>query len=100
MSLETTLGEFKEKYPDLYGAVYQQGEKAGIETGKAAQRQASQHEASQNVPAEESLQIQAKADWDADSDLRSEFRGDFETYLSYVKGDAAGRIRIVGRRSK
>jgi len=100
MSVETALGKFKEKYPDIYAAVYQQGVKAGIETSEAAQRLASEHEASQNVPAEESLQIQAKADWDADSDLRSEFRGNFETYLAYVKGDAAGRIRIVGRRSK
>lgn len=38
------LDDFKEKYPDIYDAVYKRGEKAGIEIGKSIERGRAQAE--------------------------------------------------------
>lgn len=47
-----------------------------------------------NAPIEE----RAKAQWDKDSDLRSEFGGNFDAYLAYAKNTEAGRARVLGKK--
>ena len=42
------------------------------------------------------VEEKAKAAWDADANLRSEFDGDFAAYLSFEKASTSGRARILG----
>lgn len=53
----------------------------------------------EDKPAPASVEDAAKAEWDADADLRAEFGDNFETYLAWKKADAAGRVKIHGEKS-
>lgn len=48
--------------------------------------------AASDLPVDE----QARADWDAKSELREEF-GKFETYLAYAKAHASGQVKVLGK---
>ena len=105
--LEQTLSEFKEKFPDLYGATYQQGEKAGkaaaLQMGSDLKNLCSQPEntlekttaSRTGETSEQAVEAQAKIDWDADPALRAEFRSNFAGFVAYCKADAAGLVRIA-----
>jgi len=41
------------------------------------------------------IEAKARADWDKNATLRSEFGGTFATYLAYAKAHASGRARIL-----
>lgn len=43
------------------------------------------------------LAERAKAKWDADANLRSEFTS-FDAYLGYARAAASGKIRVLGRK--
>ena len=45
------------------------------------------------------IEKQAKINWTNDPALRDEFAGNFESYVAYLKADAAGLIKFAGRRS-
>jgi hypothetical protein len=38
----------------------------------------------------------AKAEWDKNKNLRSEFGDDYASYLAFEKGRKEGRIKILG----
>lgn len=42
------------------------------------------------------IETRAKAQWDGDAALRTEF-GSFETYLAYAKAHAAGTVRVLSK---
>ena len=42
----------------------------------------------------DTIEDRAKADWDKDADLRAEFGGNFDAYLSYEKAESAGLARV------
>jgi signal peptide peptidase SppA len=44
------------------------------------------------------LEDRARAKWDTDPKLRGEFSS-FKNYLAYTRADAAGKIRVLGRKS-
>lgn len=50
-------------------------------------------EENKNLPIEE----RAKAVWEKNADLRTEFSG-FESYLAYAKAVDSGRVRILGKK--
>lgn len=41
----------------------------------------------------------ARAEWAADANLRASFADDLDTYLAYAKAEAAGRVRILGKKT-
>jgi len=45
-----------------------------------------------NLPIEE----RTKAKWNADSNLRAEFGGNYTGYLAFCKAEEAGKVRILG----
>jgi hypothetical protein len=45
----------------------------------------------QDAPVED----RAKAEWDADKNLRAEFGGEFSTYLAFKKSSESGQARIM-----
>jgi hypothetical protein len=51
---------------------------------------------------DESLSIdeRAKATWDKDSALRSEYGGDYDAYLSFRKAEDQGLVKILGGKTK
>jgi hypothetical protein len=49
-------------------------------------------EAEANLPIEE----KAKAEWDKDATLKTEFVK-FETYLAFRKADSSGRVKVSGK---
>lgn len=44
------------------------------------------------------LEERCKAVWDGDKDLRAEFSGDYESYMSFMEADEAGQVRILGKK--
>lgn len=46
------------------------------------------------------MKDKAKAKWEADAELRSEFLNDFDTYLAYLKADENGSVRILKGKSE
>lgn len=44
------------------------------------------------------IEERAKAAWDADASLRSEFGGNFASYLAYARADDAGRVRVLSKK--
>lgn len=57
-----------------------------------------QGEQLQNV-ADPQLAASILREWKADAKLRAEFADDLNAYAAYRQADAAGRVRILGRRS-
>lgn len=49
---------------------------------------------SQEARSSAALEKVAKAEWDASLPLRNEFAGDYNTYLSYKRALASGRVRV------
>ncbi len=62
----------------------------------AAPNDAANADANAGLPVEE----RCKAAWEKDADLRTEFGGDFTTYLAYAKASDAGRVKVLGNRGK
>jgi len=48
----------------------------------------------ENLPLDE----RAKANWDKNGTLRSEFDGDFDSYLAYMQATAAGNVKVLGKK--
>jgi capsid assembly protease len=46
------------------------------------------------------IEQQAKAEWDKSPDLRREFGDNYGAYEAYRKSQAAGRVRILGRKDR
>ena len=65
------------------------------ETGKAVPAAEGGQES--GVDSSAPIEERAKAEWDKDSDLRSEFGGKFESYLAFRKNEEAGRARVMKR---
>ena len=58
-------------------------------------------EVEQPTPAEDTdapMDDRARATWEKDSKLRSEFGSDFDAYLAFRKADAAGQVRIQSKK--
>lgn len=104
------LNDFKAKYPDIYAAIFKEGQKAGLAEGikqseaalvikKQTEVKRRQEEARVEAAAFDKLSIEDKAQlaWDSNTSLQKEFRK-FDTYLSYIKGVADGRVKIFGRK--
>jgi signal peptide peptidase SppA len=47
-----------------------------------------------------SVEDKAKAKWDKDAKLRTEYGGVFEKYLAYAKADAAGQVKVYSREGR
>lgn len=89
------LDHFQTKYPQLYDAIFDKGRAAGIETGRYLVN--SQKGADTGVDL--TLEQRAKAAWDNDGALRSEFGSNFDTFSAFLRAEAAGRIGpIVGKK--
>lgn len=52
-----------------------------------------------DVDADKPLEERCKAKWDADAKLRGEFGGDYSAYLAISKAEAAGRVKVLGKKS-
>jgi hypothetical protein len=48
---------------------------------------------------EHEIERQCKMTWDNDAGTRAEFQNNFASFLAYTKAEAAGRVRIAGRKS-
>lgn len=46
------------------------------------------------------LEERAKAQWDADANLRAEFGGQYESYFAYAKACESGSVRIHGQQGR
>ena len=97
--------EFKEKFPDLFSAVYNEGFEDGqatvdfqidpltinnlsfLESGSTKPK---------TVDRKLTVEEQAKIIWDKDPQIRKEFDGDYESYLAYEKAYAKGQVKILG----
>ena len=95
------LEGFKKDYPDLYAAIFRAGENHGKgrparmenELGKIGKLgETESHK--QDLPVDE----RAKAAWDSDPALRSEFSSDYSSWLAYFKADENGQVHILGRK--
>ena len=97
-----TMAEFKEKYRNIYDAVFAEGvasERRNI--SQRPQRIASQlRSLGMDTQNEKTFTDEARARqlWDADSGLRAEFNGDLESWLAFCKAEAGGQIKILGGR--
>jgi hypothetical protein len=43
------------------------------------------------------IEAQARREWEADPELRSEFRGCYESWVAYARARGAGKVRIISR---
>ncbi|MDI6688666.1 MAG: hypothetical protein QME06_10660 [Desulfobacterales bacterium] len=102
------LNDFKVKYPDIYRVIFEEGKKAGVADGRkqgeatAVVKEQTEAKRRQAVAKTEaaafdrlSINDKAKIIFDTNASLQAEFRS-FDTYLAYVKGVAAGRVKICG----
>lgn len=61
----------------------------------AAHAAAPEIEVTKTVDKNRPIEERAKAAWDNDASLRSEFLDDFDTYLAYLKADEAGQVKVI-----
>ena len=47
---------------------------------------------------EEQIEGEARAQWDNSPQLRAEFAGSWAAYVAYVRAEARGQVRILGRK--
>ena len=93
--------EFKQQFPDLYKAVYDEGYQDGqnsvnfhvdethldlIEDGAI----------NPTITTKMTVEERAKKTWDNDAQIQNEFCGDYESYLAWFKADARGLVKIIG----
>jgi len=94
-----TMAEFKEKYRNIYDAVFAEGvasERRNI--SQRPQRIASQlRSLGMDTQNEKTFTDEARAEslWATDAELRAEFQNDKDSWLAYCKAEAAGQVRIL-----
>jgi len=97
--------EFKEKFPDLFKAVYDEGFQAGQNSVNFQVDEKHLNSIRNGLTKlvdpdlkNENLSVadRAKKAWDADFEIRKEFSGDFESYLAYETANAKGQVKILG----
>lgn len=97
--------EFKDQFPDLFQAVYDEGYQAGqssvsfqfnrsdLDSVKVESIKLS----GSNLKNENlSMSDRAKRSWDADLETQKEFCGDYEAYLAYFEANTRGQVKILG----
>ena len=97
--------QFKEEFPDQCKVIYDEGFSSGYHAAMLKKSDPPESDGSEatkttETPEPTTLEEKVKADWDKDESIRAEFKGDYDAYLAYLKANADGLVRIVGRKGE
>ena len=94
-----TMEDFKREYPDIYGAIYDEGQKYGRGFQNRMKKEMTDLDKSKPQNSVLPVEERAKASWDSDPALRSEFMDDFSSWKAFYIADQNNQVHILGRKA-